>query len=797
MSSNIFLFSEGSDFLTSHDWEEICHEILAPSFFKQNREFFLNPISRSQEEIDILWKTLSSFLEGFDQHSLSIASQFYYLKQRDELVELPIKLKKRAELDVLELNYLCHMATAVFNLAKNETLNSIFFQKLQDFIYSKKTFRFPPTWRQFVSEEGEVSFEHHPEIRPLFLQLRKVESEIKQTMNSLAKLDLYANALASENFDLVHEHYVFSIKADSYQKKQGKIISQSKTGRTFYVTPFEVRDLYFQRIELLAFIEEEILKICREWSFYLHNYVNEFDLMREALLHIDQFFIKATYSLKKRLQCPSFSLNGEMEILGVFHPLIEDPVRNNFFLSKNQRGFLISGPNTGGKSVFLKSLALIYSFAHLGLYAPVDSAIFPYYKSLAFFSMRQQGVLEGLSSFSYEISTYLNLLKNISSYTLVIIDEIFNSTSSEEGSALAYTLFKNYFKTNEVKVFASTHHQMLKIFCHQDSQFLSAHVDFCLEKHVPNYKILLGDPGSSMAFEIFRQWSYKFSLSKDLSSEAENLLQGDILRYDRLIEKLNQQVSFNEQMKMTLLKEKGDLEKEREKILGPFKLKLDEDLKKFQEKFQKNLKESQQFVKDLKTQKVVTVKEFYEKKEDLQKKRQEILSHLPNQDSEMIKTSDSLEDEVNVWAHVSLDLNLYSLKFEKDGLVESFNEKKREIKLRIGSLSIWHSLGELKYSKKNSKKKRNDVVSLGQRKVSGKIEIDCRGMRLEEFEKKLDFHLQELLCGDIPYLNVIHGHGNGVLKNWLRKKFLPSHPEYIWEEDKHHDGQTTLKIENN
>jgi DNA mismatch repair protein MutS2 len=215
---------------------------------------------------------------------------------------------------------------------------------------------------------------------------------------------------------------------------------------TLFVEPLETREKANRRIFLLSEIEATILKLTIDLSKTVHQFAEEIKLISSWVQALDWLNTKATYSYKMHLTKPILSSRFHIELSGVFHPLLKNPVRNHLLLDNTHLGMIISGPNTGGKTVALKSLCVCVLFLHLGLYLPAQSAeIYPV-DHLFYFSHDHQNLSEGLSSFASESKYYLELLTSLGDKNLIVVDEIFNSTSSEEASALAISFLDEIFK---------------------------------------------------------------------------------------------------------------------------------------------------------------------------------------------------------------------------------------------------------------------------------------------------------------------------------------------------------------
>src|SRR5690606_15629289 len=200
-----------------------------------------------------------------------------------------------------------------------------------------------------------------------------------------------------------------------------------------------------------------------------------------------------------RLECPRIKDSPGFKFTALFHPLLKNPVKNTADCGKNNHGIVVSGPNTGGKTVFLKSIALSYLLFYHGFFVPASEAEMYPYEGLFYFGNDLQDLKAGLSSFSGEVRNYIELIERILPSNLILIDEIFNSTSSDEASALSMAYFDELHKKSACHIIVSTHHQMFKTLIHQDRSYISCHVGFDTESMKPTYKIQWGTPGASMA----------------------------------------------------------------------------------------------------------------------------------------------------------------------------------------------------------------------------------------------------------------------------------------------------------
>jgi DNA mismatch repair protein MutS2 len=559
---------------------------------------------------------------------------------------------------------------------------------------------------------------------------------------------------------------------------------------TLFVEPYEIREKANQRIRLIAEIESLILKLTIELSKVVHKYAQQFNLISSWALEIDWINTKATYSLKKKLHKPMLNSHFQFEINGLFHPLIDNPIKNDFTLTSKHKGMIISGPNTGGKTVALKSFAICLLFTHLGLYVPSSHAEIDPIAELYYFSHDHQSLSQGLSSFASEAKYYLQLLDSLSSKNIIIIDEIFNSTSSEEASALAISFLDEVHFKSQSKIILSTHHQVLKTYMHSRNDYMSAHVGYDFELNRPTYKLILGEPGSSLAFKIFENLSYKFNIPNSIGHNAKNLLDQKQVTYESLLQELSSKkveldklLLTNKNLNLELRNQKASMEGtlylERERILSDYNKKIKQIFSQAENLFEQVKEGNVQSRKNFEKEKFLINKEMNSQLEKPTKPHhhEETYAHLHPVSFDEIEVNGTY----------------FSLDFRKNVKVLSVNPRKKEVQIKHGVVSLWVSTSSLRYS--SGPKPQGASVKINiDKSTRGDIEVDCRGMRLEEFQKTCLVSIDEVVTGEIPFVTIIHGHGDGILKSWLRSHLKKEHSDLFWENIEGNDGCTKISL---
>lgn len=786
------LLNGNSEALELLDWFQLTGDIASLSHFDSTKRRLSTP--PQYQELDAIERDLirlDAFLDNYDDFSVLFNSKIRMLPVGEEFFSLIPDVFKGRFFEGKELNFFC-LLIETYNESYHSFQSLVFEKdfKLPPDILQKLRRNFVVPLREFVDHSGNVSYERHPVLKKLYAEVLALESDLRVSIQKAAKSDLYSTKLQLDNYDIINDRYVLAVRSDSYNSDLGPIISRSQSGMTLFVEPYEIREKSNKRVFLLSEIEATILKLTIDLSKTIHGYADYIQSLSEWVEELDWLNTKATYSQKLGLTRPVLTNSFHFELHGLFHPLLKNPVKNNLQLDKNHKGLIISGPNTGGKTVALKSLCLSVLFVHMGLYVPANSAhIFPV-KDLFYFSHDHQNLSEGLSSFASESKYYLELLQILGERNLIVVDEIFNSTSSEEASALAIAFLEEIHNRTQAKVIISTHHQVLKTFMHARGDYVSAHVGFDFEHNRPTYKLIIGEPGSSLAFKIFDNLSEKFGMKTMISEKAKTLLDQKQMTYESLLQELSQKkidldklLNQNRALQIELKNQKSAMEGilflEREKILSEY-------TKKIKSLFDK----AETVLAEVKKGEIANRRNL---NNEIGRIQSDLNKEKPTRALSPVEDPKYSHYRTIAFEDITPGMIVFSLSVKKDVKVTQVNPRKKEVQIQHGALSVWTTKETLRWASgvKPPAPRVNIHVN---RTVKGEIEIDCRGMRLEEFQKTCEQAIEEVFNGEIPFVTIIHGHGDGVLKNWLRTFLKKEYKELHFENIEGNDGCTKISF---
>tara|TARA_B100001971_G_scaffold213155_1_gene245515 strand:+ start:105389 stop:107743 length:2355 start_codon:yes stop_codon:yes gene_type:complete len=784
MNNNIL---ENKEFLNQLDFEHFIN------FFEENSNFpyFLVPHIFNQyktpKHIKYSYKLTNFFIseENYDE-SQEIHFKLKRLKENN-LIKLIDTVKKEGYVEAEELNLVILMVEYLLDhktfLKRSEILELEPFEVFIKF-FNKEIKR---EFRSFVDTEGNINFNNHPQLRSLNSELIKLENTIRSKLNEHKVLPEVAKTLQHDGIDVLNDRFVLAYKSDSYNSKIGSIVSRSESGRTLYIEPKHIREFNENRISLVLEIKALLDNLIKNIVKALSPYSAYLQMTYEVFLNFDEYKTKALFASNYHLFPANISNNFELKLDSLFHPLIKNPIKNTINIADDKFALVISGPNTGGKTALIKSICLAQLFFNFGLYIPARNGTLSCIKNIFYYGADQQNLGEGLSSFSSEVKNYNKLLKNLDESNLIVIDEIFNSTSSEEASALAISLFDYIKKNSSSKILVSTHHQTLKTLLHSNEEFISSHVGFDNETLKPTYKIHFGIPGSSQALEIFKSYSPEL-YTEEIYNNAIKFLDNKTIHYEKLLNKLAQKENKLDKTLRENTELNKELKNQKEASKGILNLKIQTELEKTKSKFEKIINEAYEMLDTVKKGNIKNKKHIY----NAEAKAKNLFHSLePTKEKEEIKSNKY--DHLKPPATHEVGNKYYCTFINQTVTLQEINGKNAFI--TKGALRIKVPLDTLMETNLNPKS--NDVKINFQSSSDMKIEYDCRGMRLSEFQNLVESALLDLESGNIPFLNIIHGHGEGILKKWLRDFVKKNKGIEQLVNESGNDGETKIVLKTN
>lgn len=581
-----------------------------------------------------------------------------------------------------------------------------------------------------ILDENTISDAASSKLASIRKQNKKLEQDIRDKLNSFIHSSTYSKYIMEPIVTIRENRYVVPIKEEYRSQVKGFIHDISSSGSTVFIEPLSVFELNNDISNLKIEEEIEIEKILANLSSMLYDYVELLKNNISILGDLDLIFAKASYSLDIDGVFPKINDEKYINLISARHPLIEKDtvVPIDISIGKDYTSLVITGPNTGGKTVSLKTTGLLLLMAYSGIYIPAKegSSIFVFDNIFADIG-DEQSIQENLSTFSSHITNIIEITNSVTSNSLVLLDELGSGTDPIEGANLAISILKYFFELGVTSI-STTHYQELKNYCLVTSGFQNASCEFDVENLRPTYNLLIGIPGKSNAFAI----SKKLGLKSEILDTANSLMNND-------------DISIEELMK-TIYDNKIEIEKEKEKI-------------------KKNSNQIESLRKSLENEKNIQKEKQNKIIEDAKNEARKILSSAKEKANLAIRDLNNL-DKIDLAKANNLRNNLNN---ELKNISPNVNDNS----LNLDVLKALNSKFNLKNSSLSNNKKSNSSVtfSKGNNLKSKNIssEINVIGMNVDEAIFVIDKYLDNCAISKLSPVRIVHGKGTGKLREGIHK----------------------------
>ena len=598
-------------------------------------------------------------------------------------------------------------------------------------------------------------------------QIRNTKKEIKNKLQSL----LNSKYLQDPIVTIRQNRFVVPVKSEYQTEIKGFIHDTSSTGSTVFVEPISVFDLNNQLSELKNQENIEIEKILQILSSLFFDITNELENNFNLITILDFIFAKAKYSKELDCNCPKINNDKLIYLKNAKHPLLDQNIAVPITLEigKTFSSLLITGPNTGGKTVTLKTVGLLTAMAQSGMHIPAsdESSIYLFDNIFADIG-DEQSILESLSTFSSHMTHIISILNEATSNSLVLVDELGSGTDPIEGASLALSILE-YFKKHNITVLATTHYHELKEYALLTDGVENASCEFNLETLSPTYRLLIGVPGKSNAFAI----SQKLGLKQEILENAKKRINSDTAKTEDLLKEIYDSKALIESEKEKILQYSNKIEKLKQKLENET-TDLEEHKKEY---LQKAKQEAREILLSAKQEANDIIKEMESEKnnsKNLNTLRNKLTSklHEVNQspDSNLEETTTLDESQIKPGAIVFVP------KFNKNGTVLSYPNQSKKFNIQIDNIKTTLTPSQITIAKNTETKK--EIITKKQSMFAPKnvkTELNVIGMNIEESIFLVDKFLDEAAVAKLETVRIVHGKGTGILGKGIQK-YLKSHP---------------------
>lgn len=653
-----------------------------------------------------------------------------------------------------------------------------------------------------ISSEGNMLDDASYELKRIRRSIRNQQQKIRNILEHLTK-GSNQKYLQDNIITMRDGRYVVPVKVEYKGKIPGFVHDISASGSTIFIEPSSVVNANNDLKLMLALETEETDKILKNLTEKCMEFSDIIKINYKNILNLDLIFAKARLAKKMNATLPRIVNNGEIFLNKARHPLIDSKkvVPVNIEVGSEFKGLIITGPNTGGKTVALKTVGLLTLMVMCGLLIPAaENSKVSVFDNILVDIGDGQSIESSLSTFSSHMLNIVSILEIVNGRSLVLMDELGAGTDPEEGASLAVAIIENILDKNACFA-ATTHYTELKMYALEHDNVENACFEFDIDTLTPTYNLMIGVPGQSNAFEI----SQKIGLKKSLINRARGLLSSQKSDFIKIANKLEMLRKEYENNLCIQREEMGKIEKT--------KRELKEKQEKIENKIQNDLDEAQnkaRYIVD--SVRVESNRVLEELKEIKKNKEKDNVNNLISKTNSILKNSvDNLYEKANPVIsrknenytlprklEIGDDILIYDIN--KKGKVLSNPDKNKKVLVGMGLMKIRVSLDNLRLIKKSKNNQKHfgvkkSIISKSKRSVT--TEIDLRGQNVEEAIVSLDRFIDQCVLSNIENITVIHGKGTGVLRKAINNH-LKKHPNVCEKRlgvfGEGEDGVTIVKL---
>ncbi len=625
----------------------------------------------------------------------------------------------------------------------------------------------------FAAFDENLQIKHNatPELAGLYSSLGDNERNLKKTVTSLMNNPDFSKHLQENIYTTRDDRIVFQVMAPSKNKVNGIVHDVSATGRTFYVEPEQIVPLNNKIREIKSQIHAEIVRILVAFTNLIKSNIEEFIKSEKIAAEIDFHFAKARYAIRIKAIEPTLNSEKFIRLEEMRHPLLidvtEHVVANDFEIGKDCHSIVITGSNTGGKTVTIKTVGLFILMTKAGLFLPAASAnIYPFKAVFADIG-DAQSIQQSLSTFSSHMTNIIEILNKSDDKSFVILDEICAGTDPTEGALLAKTILE-YLAQKGVTSVVTTHYGELKSLEYTNPYFKNASVEFDVATLKPTYKLLIGIPGLSNAILV----ASNLGLPAEIAEKAKEMLHSQKDNSIIVVEKLQEtqhKLSQELQTAQELRESTDEIKKEYEENLTHLKKDKKKTVKIIKDKFDREILEVKAEIKEI-------MDELRrEKSEKIARRAYARLAQLEGGFKDKLSEHEIKEEYGEIdWNTVKTGTKLTVKELNQIVELLSLPDKNGKVQVKMGNLTTKLPIKKLApYNKSfdNSGKyyTPNTTQNFNLKKYSVSTRLDLRGYRVEDALDSLELYLDEVSLASLQEVIVIHGHGTGALKQAVRE----------------------------
>ncbi|MCQ1531014.1 endonuclease MutS2 [Lutispora saccharofermentans] len=628
-----------------------------------------------------------------------------------------------------------------------------------------------------ILNDEEISDNASPELNTIRRKIRDKHSQVKDKLNSMVTSSTYQKYLQEQIVTMRGDRYVLPVKQEYRGNVPGIVHDQSSSGATLFIEPMTVVELNNDLTQLKLREKEEIERILIALSAMITENYEGIKTNMEILSTLDFIFAKAKFSLKYRCSEPIINIEGRINIKKARHPLLDPKivVPIDIRAGESFNILVITGPNTGGKTVTLKTTGLLNLMAQSGLHIPAaDYSEIPVFDQIYADIGDEQSIEQSLSTFSSHMKNIVTILANISENSLVLLDELGAGTDPTEGAALAMAILDLLHEKN-VRTVATTHYSELKIYALTTPGVCNASVEFDIETLQPTYKLSIGVPGKSNAFEI----SKKLGLDDLIVEKAKEFITKDKIKFEDVIaaleesrKKADEEKYIAQRLRNEIEKAKEEADKRLEKIMAQKDRIIEEANRSARLMVEKHKEEVDSLIKQLRD---AIDKDNEEKARAIEKVRKDFKS-IEDETEKTYGVAHTTRISHKPPEKLKLGDTVKILNLNQKGNIITLPDDNGNLTVQAGIMKINVNIKDIQMDKDIKEEVITQRYARIEKAKASQVphQLDLRGKTLDETLMDIDKYLDDVYLAGIPTVTIIHGKGTGVLRNGV-KDFLKNH----------------------
>lgn len=621
-----------------------------------------------------------------------------------------------------------------------------------------------------VDRDGNVLDTASAELRSIRRRLETAQSRLRERLDSMVKSSTIQKYLQEPLVTQRNGRYCLPVKNECRGQVPGVVHDQSASGATLFIEPMAAVETSNEITRLERQEQAEVERILRELSAEVGSHSDALALALESAGEIDFALAKAKLALAMDGAGPEIREDNRLEIIGGRHPLLpaKEVVPTTITLGGEYSALIITGPNTGGKTVTLKTVGLFSLMAQCGLWIPAEmGSCLPVYSNVFADIGDEQSIEQSLSTFSSHMTNIINILAEADSRALVLLDELGAGTDPAEGAALATALLDK-LKQMEISVVATTHYSELKAYAWTEPGVQNASVEFDVETLRPTYRLMIGTPGKSNAFEI----ALRLGLSSEVVDRARKLLHSDTRRTEDLLAALEAK----------RLEAERDLARAREE-----RVKAEEVRRSYQQRLEKLEQQQEKLVEQARQKSNEVLRKAKLQAEEMLAELRKAKTESVNVDDLARKTREKLKPVAGTRETRASDgeaPNISALKPGQDVKVLSLGKTgalvsispPEDVIVQIGIMKVTVKVADIRLVSVSKKSETTGAGRSFAKTSAGGIspEIDVRGKLVDEASIEIDKYLDSAMLSNLEQVHIIHGKGTGALGRGLQD-YLRTH----------------------